>query len=419
MKKLTAPVQFLLLTLLAFCLVQCQSADKKSTDSGEEGTGTKTEKVSLVDVLQQKLDTATTNAFEKVIANAKDDPVAIQYLGHYAYLNRQLPVAAWLYALAKEKKPDDVNNISNLAVCLHEMAAADSSGASNELLNDAINLLKNAATQVPGNAAVQNNLGYAYYQQYENSGDSTILPQAETAIRAAIAIDPENAIFYSHLADIKKAENKPDEAVEYLNKAFSITPYDGVFLHSSDNFAPFAAATNSRGYCDSINFNCLKNCPPSIIGRIKVINCEMAQQDALLACKAGKPYAKSYNCDDEIPATGFMIPGLQSGVGIITPWGKLGILVQGGGNIDVKADVNTPVPGISFSGGGRYNPSSGMSKTYFGANVSVNLYDKGIVSPVLNKLGLGPAGVKVSVSTKDSENGIKLESLGTTVVHYH
>ncbi|HQU56525.1 MAG TPA: hypothetical protein PLG88_03805, partial [Chitinophagaceae bacterium] len=89
------------------------------------------------------------------------------------------------------------------------------------------------------------------------------------------------------------------------------------------------------------------------------------------------------------------------------------------GNIDVKADVNTPVPGISFSGGGRYNPSSGMSKTYFGANVSVNLYDKGIVSPVLNKLGLGPAGVKVSVSTKDSENGIKLESLGTTVVHYH
>lgn len=415
MKKKSTLAHFLISSLMIIGYESCGNADKPPSDIPMDAENS--EKITLASELQQKIDTATLNAFETVIKNSTDNPLAIQYLGHYAYLNRHLELAAWLYARANEKKPDDINNQSNLALCLHELSVEDSSA--NKFLQEAIDILEKAANAAPGNAAVQNNLGYAYYQKHQNSNDPGFLDKAEAAFKNAIMINPDNSVFYSHLADVEKAKNKQEEAISNLNRAFRLSPYDGVYITSTNGFKEYFAAKSSRSFCDSINFNCMKNCPPSIIGRIKVINCEIAQQDAQMACAAGEPYALSFNCDDEIPATGFMIPGLQSGIGIITPWGKLGILVQGGGNIDVKIEVNTPVPSVRVSGSGRYNPSSGMSVTEFGTQASINLYNRGIVAPVLNKLNIGPAGVKFNVSTNQSNTGLQLEAYDTPIVHIH
>lgn len=415
MKKKSTSLFIIFSLLILFSFQQCGSND----------TGEKSEKIEiktpeagdLVSTLQNELADSVINAFNSVIKNANNDPLTIMSLGHYAYLNRELETATWLYALSKDQKPEDVNNLSNLALCLHELSVMNPS--KKDFLQKAISMLEKAGGLEPANAAVQNNLGYAYFQQYLNSNDSSLLVKAEDAFNRAIALDPNNSVFYSHLADVKKAQKKNKEAISNLNKAFKLNPYDGIFINSTNGFTEFASATSSRSYCDSINFYCMKNCPPSIIGRIKVVTCEMAQQDARFDCAAGRPYAISYNCDDEIPATGFMIPGLQSGVGIITPWGKIAFLIQGGGNIDVEAVISTPVPGIEFSGSGRYNPASGMSVTDFGGQLSLNLYDKGLVAPVLNKFNIRPAGLKVNIGTNEKNNGIELEAYETPIVHIH
>jgi tetratricopeptide (TPR) repeat protein len=414
MKKFSVPALPVWLALV-FLAPGCGSNDsgaKKDTTAPD-----KPAPAGLLTTLQSKADTAAVKSMEEIIKNAKDDPVAIQYLGHYAYLNRQLETAAWLYALDGEKKPGDIINQSNLALCLHEMSVKDP--ANKDLLRSAIEILEKAATAAPGNAAVHNNLGYAYYQQYLNSNDSTLLDKAAAAFEKAISIDPSNSVYHSHLGAVKKAQKKTEDAIKHFNHAFSISPFDGVFLASTAGFSDYAAAKNSRSHCDSINYNCIKNCPPSIIGRIKVINCEIAQQDARMACREGKPYATSYNCDDEIPSTGFMIPGLQSGFGIITPWGKLSVLVQGGGKIDVKIEVNTPVPGVRFTASGTYDPSSGMSVTQFGGQASVNLYNQGSVAPMLNTFNMGPAGVKINAGTGPSGSSVQLEAYDTPVVLIH
>lgn len=415
MKKFSLPVLYIFSLSVLFCFLRCGSSD---SGSKKENTTIKApEKINLVASLRSKVSDETAKAFEEVIKNAKEDPVAIQYLGHYAYLNRQLETAAWLYALANEKKPDDINNQSNLALCLHELSVKDSAGG--KILQSAVEILEKAATSAPGNAAVYNNWGYALYQQYLNSNDASFLDKAESAFNKAIGIDPNNSVYYSHLANVKKARKQTDEAIKDLNKAFNLNPFDGVFIASVAGFSEYASAKNTRTYCDSINYNCMKNCPPSIIGRIKIINCEIAQQDARMACAEGKPYATSYNCDDEIPATGFMIPGLQSGFGIITPWGKIAILVQGGGKVDVKIEVTTPVPGLQFTGSGTYNPSSGMSVTQFGGQASVHLYNQGSVAPLLNSFNMGPTGVKINVGTGNNANNLQLESYDTPVYIIH
>lgn len=400
--------------VVVFLLTRCGSNDssnkKTDTDTGKK-------EKTLADELKNMADSAAITSLEEIIRNTNNNPLSIQYLGHYAYLNRQLETAAWLYALAGERKPGDISNQSNLALCLHQLSVKDP--ARKALLQSAIEILEKAVVTSPETAAVQNNLGYAYYQQYLNSNDAAFLEKAEDAFNKAIIIDPSNSVFYSHLADVKKAQNKTDEAIRNFNKAFRLSPFDGVMLASTSGFPAYAAAKESRSHCDSINFNCMKNCPPSIIGRIQLVSCEISQQDAQMACAEGKPYATSYNCDDEIPSTGFIIPGLQSGFGIITPWGKFTAMVQGGGKIDFKAEVSTPVPGLRFTASGRYDPSSGMSVTQFGSQVSVNLYNQGSVAPMLNTFNMGPAGIKINAGVGTNANNVQLESYDTPVYTIH
>ena len=359
--------KFYFLVLLSAILVVtgCGSTDKSNV----------TEIKDLSSTLRERLDPDLVKNFEEAVKDNNEDPVGIQYYGHYAYTNRQLPVAAWLYAWANEKKKDPLNQ-SNLAVCLHELSLTDTSGTA--LLGSAISLLEEARNSMPDHAGVLNNLGYAYYQQYLDTKEESWLDKAEKTLNKALDIEPSNAVVLSHLADINKEKKDTAKTLDDLNEAFSLDPFNAVFVKSSQNFSPFNEAKESRGYCDSINFNCLQNCPPSIIGRIKVINCEIAQQDAIMACRQGLPYATSFNCDDEIPVTGFMIPGLQSGVGIITPWGKFAILLQGGGKVDFKLETNTPVPGVRFSAEGNYNPGSGKPIHLFRVSV---FPPKGIIIP--------------------------------------
>jgi tetratricopeptide (TPR) repeat protein len=410
MKRSPVPFYSLLSIFLLLVFTHCNNSGEKktttTTDSPARATAT------LTSDLRTRVVDSTAASFEAIIAKMNSDPLAIQWLAHYAYLDRQLETAAWLYALADEKKPGDPNNQSNLGLVLHEIHAKDPS--SKKLLQDAISLLEKAATGQ--HAAANNNLGYAYYQLWLNEQDRTSLEKAKAALNRSIEIDPKNATAFVHLADVLKALGETEPSLKNLDKAFQLDPFNGVLIASARSY-PEYTNTNTRTFCDSINFECMKNCPPSIIGRIKIVNCEIAQQDARTACREGKPYAISYNCDDEAPSTGFMIPGLQSGFGIITPWGKIVVMLQGGGQVDVKVEANSGIPGVRFTAAGSYDPASGMSEIRFGTQASVNLYNQGVVAPVLNKFNIGPAGIKVNAG--ENGNNIQIESYDTPVVAYH
>ncbi|MER3498831.1 MAG: hypothetical protein C4308_09465 [Chitinophagaceae bacterium] len=400
-----------IIVIAAFCFASCNSNDSKAV-AGETSD--------LTPSLKKQVDPAVQQKFEETIKALKEDGEAIKWLGHYAYLNRQLITAAWLYSIAAQKKPDDYANLNNLGLTLHELFLADPQ--KKDLLKSAIENLKKAAGLAPDKAAILNNLGYALFQDYKSNNNQASLTQAEENFVKAIKLDKKNAIYYSHLADVYNAQNKTKEAVSALNNAFRLEPLNGVFIQSAGSVPSFASQKDSRGYCDSIHYDCDHNCPYSIIGRIQLVSCEIAQQDAVMACREGKPYAVSYNCDEETPATGFMIPGLFSGFTIMLPGGsKFSVHLQGGGKVEIKFEVSVPgVPGLSFEGGGTYQPGSGMSHTSFGPSLSLDLYKVGPITESLNKWGVGPAEVKVSSDVlKGGKTSVELQAYDTPVMHIH
>ncbi|HEY9745648.1 MAG TPA: tetratricopeptide repeat protein, partial [Oculatellaceae cyanobacterium] len=70
---------------------------------------------------------------------------------------------------------------------------------------------------------------YRQAQQAELRGD---LPQAEAALRRAIALDPTDYLNYVKLASILNQQGKPNEAILYYQKALSLNPQDTMILYS-------------------------------------------------------------------------------------------------------------------------------------------------------------------------------------------
>ncbi len=109
MKKKSLLLAATVSTLLLF--IRCNSGNK------EEGATT-----GLSSDLKTKVDPEQIKNFEALIDDLKQDPESIKLLGHYAYFNRNIELAAWLYAIVADKKPEDHINISNLGSVLNEMS---------------------------------------------------------------------------------------------------------------------------------------------------------------------------------------------------------------------------------------------------------------------------------------------------------
>ncbi|MFI5185769.1 MAG: tetratricopeptide repeat protein [Chitinophagales bacterium] len=360
----------------------------------------------LVPVLRSKAPEENIKAFEEVIKESKEDPEVIKLLGLYAYLNRQLGLAAWCYARAAEKKPDDFINLSNLGLCLHELYLADKEKKDSMLFQKSLYVFKRAVKGDPDNPSIQNNLGYALYQEYLETKDPTSLAQAEMHLRKAVSIEPDAEIALCHLAETLAAQNKNGEAVALLNKVHSINPFNGVLTQvmSGQLGEIYKQANPPCHYCDSINFNCDK-CRGSIIGGLEFVQCKMDEQAAGMDCRQGKPYAKFFKCG-EMGDSPWMIPGLQSGLCILTPAGKLCLMLHGDGTVDFKLEIQS-IPGLpeglKFGFDGTYDPSGGESKININGSYSINLFKRGEVAELLNKFDVGPISIKAQVPIKGDD----------------
>ena len=408
MKQLTA------LFLATLLLIGCKGGESQPTDTGTTETAGQpliagAEAPSgLEAMLADRIEGHDLAAYAEAIKDLDED--AATGLGLTALLNREPALAAWFYANDLASHPGDPNTQNQLGMLLHELYGIDGDRA---LLDEAITLLEESAGVETTRPEPANNLAYALLERYELDGDEEDLQTAIDMLVFALDLAPEEAIYHARLAQVQMAMGDDQTAMMSLAAAQRRDPINIVAFDVGAQASGSAAYTAiDRSYCDAIDY--CSNCPKSIIGQINFVTCKMVEADAVAACKAGLPYAPSYDCSAELPTFGILIPGLNSGFSILTPFGSLDMVVDGGGN--VKWQLQFKVPGgrigPSFNVKGTWDPESGLVVTSLGPEVTIALHGRGKTKELMEAIEkhIGAVGVSIK-STKDLETG---ES-GTTV----
>ncbi|MGH8030168.1 MAG: hypothetical protein ACREO3_09560, partial [Arenimonas sp.] len=431
MRRRTAPNRWLRVFAVALCLVTAacgNSADPAATPAAaapvaappEDLTTTPTpaptpaEPGSLeagvkaaVDQLANELGDAETQTFLAAIPEAGESPHAA--LGALSFVGDHLERMTWLYGLGVLAEPDNAVYLNNFAVGLHEKAILTSTVTPDRALLDvAVMALQKAVALQPGEAAYQQDLGYALLESWRTRTDAATLQTAADALRKAVALDPESVAAWSHLAEVLSAQQDVAGAVDAITRARALAPFHGALLATYPRLVPAVDAELKKlaTGCAQIDYECKAQCPRSIIGQVNFVTCEVAQSSAQGACEAGRPYATDFDCREQLPEFGILIPGLNSGFSLITPIGRIDLVVDGQGWVDWKfstASEKIGAVGVSISGKGSWSPSSGFTEMEFKEGFS---YSKigGDAAKVMGEYKMGPASVNASVDFQDSAN---------------
>lgn len=357
-----------------------------------------------------KADLATVRGSEKQSSQ-------YTFLANAAYINQHDEIAAWFFAqgiLAGAMTPQALNN---LAVALEDSYLVDAENRPDQWLNSARTLLTHALSISPNDALIINNLGWNAYRLSQKTGDAALLDEAVRSMKKAIAIEAGRPLFHAHLAELYLARGENDLAGAALARAHQLNSADPAFLSMVGkpgwSGAP-AWSKAPRNHCN-INYECLKTCPVSIIGRLKVITCEFSQADARSACGAGKPYAKTYRCEEEIPEYGILIPGLNSGLSIVTPYGRIDLTINGAGKVNYRVKGGPKMPGnlgVALEARGTYTKEEGVKVQRLTPKISVNIPTGTAAGQQLNQLGMGP----MTLSATDKSGGtVNIESFDSTL----
>src|SRR5690606_24077284 len=278
------------------------------------------------------------------LAGAEEYDVFLLAVAHL--MNRQLETAAWLFWQDALRRPADAMTLSRLGLVLHEMYVY--TGATDPaLLDGAIVALRGAAEAAPAEASVLNNLAYALSRR----GRPEDLSEAAWLIKRAVELDPEEPLYWVRRALVAQAPDEPDKALESVFVAHAMSPVVTAALDPS-RIDGFVEA--DKPYCEIVCLAC-DSCPPGIIGELNRITCLMEEQGARLACQAGELFPTSFDCFEGLPDYGILIPGLNAGLSILTPFGELHVSIDGDGVVHWKAGVKFPA--------GRLEPGAGAAGT--------------------------------------------------------
>jgi len=317
-------------------------------------------------------------------------------LGNVALMQRQLIPAAWYFASAVARDPVDPVALNNLGVVLAELDAIDfESGAPGPLLPSALALFDAARGIDPSRAAFHANFGETAYLMDRQGEGGPGLAAARQALETAVGLDDALMLHRLHLAEVLAAQGDTAAAAEILSAIHRELAFHPTYLVGMQRAGLGGGATAwpqpDRSYC-AVNFDCLNTCPPGIIGRVQVINCEIAQQDALLACQAGQPFASTYDCSEELPQFGIAIPGLNSGFSVRTPWGGFDVIHQGD-RIDFQFQAGPNLPGgfsPQVSGQGSWDPRNGLSVSQFQGDIRYNFLHRNEVGAMAGRYDFPP-----------------------------
>lgn len=336
---------------------------------------------------------------------------AIESLGHAFALKGKFDEATWIYASAVEANPQSAPALTSLGVML---AQGVMTGAGKPLSQDErrqiVDLQKEARAIDRQSPAIANNLGTAMAALGQMTSDKAMIEEGAMLMLGATQANPQNVLYYVRLAEALRAMGEESATKKFLEAAFMLNSG-----HPALRFArgpggaleglPFAAS--NANMC-AVNYGCEQKCPKSIIGQIDFVTCKIAESAAQSSCQAGEPFARFFDCSAKLPRFGILIPGLDPGLSILTPWGSLDFVVQGDGRVDFKVKFNTPPVG-GVQGGlearGSWEPSHGAIAVNVNEQVQVNLFSRSSeVIRVANQLDTG-----ISAVEKFGENGARTD----------
>lgn len=319
-------------------------------------------------------------------------------LGLLAILDRKLEPATWLYGLGVLAEPGNDVYLNNFGMGLHEKALL-TRPASQPLLQLAKESFEGAVRLKSDHATYQSNLGFVELERWRNNADAATLQAAVAALKRATTLDPTSATAWAHLAEALAAQKDAAGAAAALAKSRALGPFNGALLSTRPRLpatvlAAYDAAVPAPA-C-AVDFQCKAQCPKSIIGQINFVTCEMEQSSARMACADGKPYAEGFDCSEQIPEFGILFPGLNSGFSLITPWGRLDLVVDGRGNVDYRLKAGTSVGGVGLSTTtrGSWSPASGFSAVEIKPGVTYSLVG-GDAAKLLGDAKMGPAQIAI------------------------
>ena len=324
----------------------------------------------------------------------------LETLAHALTLNRQFVMAAWLYAAAIEREPASPASLSSLGVLLAEGVTLDKGGKPDEALLAAIVELQREARRLDGkSSAVANNLGAALTALGVKRGERAMIEEGAFLIHEAVQANPQNVIYYVRLAEALKLMGETSAAKKFLEAAFllnSAHPSLVMARGTGGALADLPFEVTRKDLCQ-VSFGCDAKCPKSIIGQIDLVTCKIAESSAQSSCQSGKPYAQVFDCSAKLPRFGILIPGLDPGFSIITPWGSFDVVVQGDGKVDFRMRILSPSLGpaqATLQTQGSWEPSRGDLALNLEVGAQVNLFNR--VSPVVEQANAYDVGISAT-----------------------
>lgn len=302
--------------------------------------------------------------FAEYLAQAPDG-VTGDTIGQLLYMRRHFDKAAWFFGHDVLRDPDDPVSLNNFSAMLAGAYAGSPGIYPVEWLGIARLASQRAVALEPGNAAFHNNLGTA-------ARLLGLTDEAVAAFREAVDLEGDEALFWANLARALEAAGDSAAAAEALARARALAP-NGMAYAFARRDLPHSAPYNDRLAREcNVNFRCQEICPKSIIGGLMSVSCEMENMSAQLACQEGRPYPTSYDCKEDFPQYGILIPGLNAGFSVAVPGFSAHVLVDGEGNVDIRVEFGARAgPLEGYVGGDGHITSDGVSADNFKGGVRV------------------------------------------------
>lgn len=328
-------------------------------------------------------------------------------LGQLMFVRRHFDKAAWFFGEDLLTGPATAPSLNNFSVMLVEVYANDPDTYPAEWLETALEASRLAVALDPEHAAYHNNLGQAARQLAALNSDPTLADEAVAALRRATGLAEQEPLYWANMAEALAQAGDPTGAGQALVRARTLDPNGPATLMAMQALgqSPEAAgAVNEelRNSCN-VNFRCGEICPRSIIGGLMRVTCEIESSSAQLACQEGQPHATTYNCQEELPEYGILIPGLNAGFSVAVPGFTAHVLVDGDGTVRTRVEAGVslgPVGGYVRTDG-EYSPDGGVSFSNTGGGLRVSVLNKGPAAATANSLGHPPAHLELE--TLDGE----------------
>lgn len=321
-----------------------------------------------VTAIGERFPAGEADDFAEVLATTPDG-VSGDTLGHLLYARRQFDKAAWFFGADAARDPTDPVSLNNFAALMVELHRHDPEAYPADWVEVARMAAQEASAMHPQEAAYRNTLGLAALAL----GDTTA---ATKDLLLATALAPGEPLYYTNLARALDAAGIPKAAAGALAKAHALEP-NGLPVLTAVAQLPDIAAPYREELAKScnVNFRCQEICPKSIIGGLMSVTCEMENASAQMACQAGEPYPTTYDCAEDFPDYGIMIPGLNAGFSIGVPGFSAHVKVNGDGSMDVRVEAGPSFGPVTpyLTGDGHFSPTHGASFDNFGGGVRLGL----------------------------------------------